>query len=322
MSIHPEDHRDDPDHDAAALTGGALVAQRRALVRGIRIAYEPQKEFVTALDDLVQTALLGRGLPMPGVRLLAPSFSGKSTVSREYAARINASDARPEGCVPVLYVKLDSEGSFSSLATDVLRAMGERRPDSLTPPKRWERVRRALRDNGVLLIIFDEFQRAGRRPTVHPVIAGKIMDLMEDPDCSVACAFVGKTDAKAIFKASTDLGNRLDAPVEMGKLLWSEPEHREMFTRFVDAFDEALVEQGVIVAKAGFAKPLTAQLLLESSSGMIGQFCRIVESAIMAITRRGQGGITIPDLAEAVDEWAIGNERINYNPFRQEAEAK
>ncbi len=221
MTYQPEDRRDDPDHDATPLTGGAPVAQRRAIVRSLRVEYEPQKDFVTALDDLVETARVGRGLPMPGVRLLAPSFSGKSTMSREYAARVNASGDHPEGTIPVLYVKLDAEGSFSSLATDMLRAMNERRPDSLTSPKRWERVRRALPDKGVLLVVFDEFQRAGRRPTVHPVIAGRIMDLMEDPDCSVACAFVGKTNAKAIFKASSDLGNRLDSPVKMGRLVWA-----------------------------------------------------------------------------------------------------
>jgi hypothetical protein len=218
--------------------------------------------------------------------------------------------------MPVVYVKLDAEGSFSSLAADMLRAMQQRRPDSLAPAKRWERVRKAIKDLGVLLIIFDEFQRAGRRPTVHPVIAGKIMDLMEDEFCSCACAFVGKTNARNIFKVSSDLGNRLDAPVEMGRLIWADDEHKKLFENFADAFDQALVDQEIIVAKAGLAEPEFAQLLLESSSGLIGQFCRIVESAVMAITRRGHDGITRDDLEQAVDEWAIGNERIGYNPFR------
>lgn len=317
MNANIDDHRDDPDNDATTLAGTSLVAERRHRVRSIRVPFEPQEDFEKALDDLLETASLGRGQPMPGVRLLAPSFSGKSTVARKYAARALAEDCQPKGSMPVVYVKLDSEGSVSSLATDLLRAMRQPRPDSLTPPRRWERVRRKIRDLGVLLIIFDEFQRAGRRPTMHPVIAGKIMDLMEDEECSCACAFVGKTDAKAIFKASSDLGNRLDSPVQMGRLLWADDDHRKLFTDFADAFDQALVDKKVIVAKAGFASDEFAQLLLESSSGMIGQFCRIVETAVMAISRRGHDGITRDDLELAVEEWAIGNERIGYNPFAQ-----
>lgn len=317
MSTTIEDHRDDPDHDADRTAPIGLVAIRRRLVRSIRVPYEPQKEFETALDELLSTAALGRGLPMPGVRLLAASYSGKSTVAREYAARAVASGTHREGTMPVVYVKLDSEGSLSSLATDMLRAMSQRRPESLTPPKRWDRVRSTIRDLDVLLIIFDEFQRAGRRPTVHPVIAGKIMDLMEDPDCSCACAFVGKVDAKTIFKTSSDLGNRLDAPVRMGRLVWADDYHRKLFMDFADKFDDALVDNGIIAAKAGLGEPDTAALLLEASRGLIGQFCRIVETAVMAITRRGHDGIIRDDLEQAVDEWAIGNDRIDYNPFRK-----
>jgi hypothetical protein len=318
MSItNNDDHRDDPDHDAGSLGGSSLVAVRRLLVRSIRVPFEPQEDFTTALDDLLETAAKGRGLPMPGVRLLSPSYSGKSTVAREYAASVLAAGNHPVGTMPVVYVKLDSEGSVSSLGTDLLRAMRKPRPDSLTPAKRWDRVRRTLRELGVLLIIFDEFQRAGRRPTMHPVIAGKIMDLMEEEEWSCACAFVGKTDAKAIFKATSDLGNRLDSPVQMGRLLWADDRHKKLFTEFADAFDQALVDKGVIVAKAGLGSEDFAELLLESSSGMIGQFCRIVETAVMAISRQGHTGITRDDLELAVDEWAIGNDRIGYNPFSQ-----
>lgn len=312
-----EDVRDDPDHDLASLSGSELVAARRLAVRSVRIDFEPQKDFTIALDELLQMAIRNRGRPQPGVRLLAPSYSGKTTAAREHVARLLVSCAHGSGTMPVVYVKLDSEGSVSSLGTDMLRAMGQRRPDSLTPAKRWERVRRTIRELGVVLVVFDEFQRAGRRPTVHPVIAGKIMDLMDDENCSCACAFVGKSNAKAIFRSSFDLGNRLDAPVEMGRLIWANDDDRELFTRFVDEFDQALIDRKVIVAKAGFAEPDLAQLLLEASNGLIGQFCRIVETAVAAITRRGHGGITRDDLEAAVDEWSIGNDRIDYNPFRK-----
>lgn len=314
---HQEDFRDDPDHAANEPTGSRLVAARRNVVRDIRVPWDPQKDFTIALDELLHTAEGNPGRPQPGVRLLATSYSGKSTGARDYVRQVMARGEHVPGTMPVVYVKLDPEGTVGSLATDILKALGEKRPDSLTPAKRWERARRCLRDHKVMLVIFDEFQRAGRRPTISGVIAGKLLDIMDDEDGSCACAFIGKTNAKSIFKNAFDLGNRLDAPVHMQPLLWTREDDREAFIKFVDAFDETLREKGATVTKSGLADPPLAELLMESSNGLIGQFSRIIETAVMNVTRRGTGIITRSDLSEAVDEWSLGNERITYNPFEK-----
>jgi hypothetical protein len=47
----------------------------------------------------------------------------------------------------------------------------------------------------------------------------------------------------------------------------------------------------------------------------LGQFSRIIETAVIAITREGQRIITRRDLSDAVDDWAVANRRIGYNPF-------
>ena len=159
----------------------------------------------------------------------------------------------------------------------------------------------------------DEFHRAGRRPTISPVIAGKILDIVDDGDC--ACAFLGKTSAEQVFASCPDLKNRLDAPVHMPRLRWVNDSAE--FMAFADAFDQALVDADITDIKSGFGDEDTAKLLLEASNGLIGQFSRIIETAVIAITRDGQQAITRQDLSDAVDDWAIANGRIGHNPFKQ-----
>jgi len=323
--------RDDPDQDTSVIRDTAtspdrrhdksaisrkLIAQRRLAVRSIFLPYDPQIELEDALDEMLEGAATLReaGLPQPAVHLLADSFSGKSTAARAYVSHVSDRCEHKTTQVPVVYAKLDTDGTVGSLATDILIALGEPRPNALTPERRWLRAREALRKHEVSLLILDEFQRAGRRPTISPVIAGKILDIMDDGNC--ACAFLGKNNAINVFNACPDLKNRLDAPVRMPPLRWTTD--RSSFMAFADAFDDALVKAGVTKFKSGLGEEETAQLLLEASNGLIGQFSRIIETAVIMITRDGNDAITRQDLEDAVQEWAIGNDRISYNPFTRQ----
>jgi hypothetical protein len=332
MSYQEPDLLDDPDFDLESLqeavstvtgkpfdpeklTGHMLVAYRRLAVRRIRSPYTPQEEMDETFEEMRLAAPLLRmaRMPQPAVRILAPSYSGKSVGARDFVRRTKAKLG--ETSTSAVYVKIDSDGSVGSLAADILRACGEPRPESLTPDKRWARARRCLKAHKVDLLILDEFQRAGRRLTIHPIIAMKILDILDDCDCAIA--FVGKLKAKDIFKTTEDLGNRLDTPVSIGRLRWLR--HGADFMKFADAFDQALVDAKVIRSKAGLGEPHMAQLLLESARGLIGQFSRIIETAVINITRAGHDSITRQDLSDAVHDWAIGNDRIDYNPFESSA---
>ncbi|WP_278391271.1 TniB family NTP-binding protein [Sphingobium yanoikuyae] len=334
-----EDFREDPDHDVNQIVEAAaqpatasdrlrrlkLLAERRLLVRGIMLPYAPQQELHDACDEALYAAeaLREANLPQPMVQLLADSFSGKTAGIKAYIADVFARAEHTEGTTPVAYAKIDTDGTVGSLAADILRALGERRPTSLSPDKRWERARQAIRDHGVRLFIFDECQRAGRRPTISPVIGGKILDIMDGDgtvggDC--ACVFLGKTSASNFFDACPDLKNRQDTPVLMPRLRWTTD--KDDFMKFADAFDQALVDGGVTKFKSGLGDEEIAQLLLEASNGLIGQFSRIIETAVIMITRDGNDAITRTDLRDAVQDWSIGNGRIGYNPFDKAQEEK
>jgi len=291
------------------------VAKVRVVVRSIIVPYEPQAETRAALTELLYTAAASIGSPQPGVVLLSESYAGKSTGLKQFAIKVNGSGEWPSNEMPVVVATLDPEGTPASVATDILRGLNEPRPDRGSTEGRWERVRSKLATRRVKVLALDEFQRAGRRTSVSGVIAGKIQDIMDQGLCS--CAFFGKTSAREIFKNCPDLVNRLDVPVQMPPLKWLRTEDAKLFTDFVEDFDQALQTAGVTTARSGFKEGDLPQLLLEASNGLIGIFCRIVETAVMAARRDGRTVIDRADLSQAVVDWGIGNGRVTRNPFEK-----
>lgn len=293
----------------------ARVARARQLIGEISIPYPPQIELKVALDELRHTAVLTRGRPQRGVHLFGPSFAGKTTAAREHSKHVLATEDHPPGAVPIALATIDPEGSLASVATDILRSLGEPRPDKGSAALRWERVWNSLPERKVQILVLDEFQRTARRPTMSPVIAAKVQDLMEGGLCAVA--FLGLEKAHDVFHAASDLSNRLDVPVTMSQLQWADDADRQMFTDFVNRYDQALAEAGIISLRSGLADDeQQLQLLHEASNGLIGQFCRIVETAAISVVRNRHSCISREDLADAVDDWSIANRRIAYNPFK------
>lgn len=292
------------------------VARARQRVGEINIPYLPQIELKVALDELRYTAVLTRGRPQRGVHLFGPSFAGKTTAAREHAKFVLGTEDHRPGSVPIALATIDPEGSLASVATDILRSIGEPRPDKGSAALRWERVWNSLPEREVQILVLDEFQRTARRPMMSPVIAAKVQDLMESGLCAVA--FLGLEKAHDVFRCASDLCNRLDVPVTMTDLQWCDDEDRALFTDFVDRYDSALVEAGVVPLRSGLADDeRQLQLLHEASNGLIGQFCRIVETAAITVVRNRQSCITREDLVDAVDDWSIANRRISYNPFKE-----
>jgi len=294
------------------------VARARLAIGEISLPYAPQIELKVAIDELRHTAALTRGRPQRGVHLFGPSFAGKTTAARDHAEKVLTDEGKASGTLPIAIATVDPEGSLASVGTDILRALREPRPDRGSASLRWERVWNCVPDRGVQILVLDEFQRAARRPTFSPVIAAKIQDMMEAGLCAVA--FLGLETAHDVFKSASDLSNRLNVPVTMGQLLWSDSDDRSLFSDFVDRYDHALVAAGVLKATTGLADDDdNLRLLHESANGLIGQFCRIIDTAAISVVRRGEGSISWDDISEAVDDWSIANQRIDYNPFRDGA---
>ena len=290
------------------------VADAKSRLHNIAVPYPRQAELQAALDELRQTTALTRGSPQQGVYLFGPSYSGKTFSAKQYIEHHLSLRTDGDTSVPAALVTVDPEASMAALASDILRGIGCRRPDAGSTDIRWERVRNELRARQVDLLIFDEFQRAGRRVGNRTAIAGKIQDLMEQGYCSVA--LLGLQDAEDILSAAPDLPNRFDVPVDMPPLDWSDADDRAIFERFVADYDHAIITEEILPERSAWVDDHSVlERLMESSSGLIGQCVRLIQVAVTRCVREGHPCISSRDLADAVTDWAVRQKRISYNPF-------
>ncbi len=307
----------------------ARVAESMAAFSTIVVSYEPQNELEAAFDEVRLTALktrmnrvaTGRPLLMPVMRTIAEMGVGKTWGAEKLAKRLNSSE--PGALRRVLVATLDTSGTQGSVPAAILVALGKHAPEHGKPTVLWRRANVALKEKGVEIVIFDEVNRAARRPTIGPVIGGDLMTFLTEGN--VAVAFLGTVEADKLFDRAPALRDRLKAPVVMKALDWDyiDPEgvypDRKIFLEFLTKMDAAMLAKGLIDQSANLASKSTAKLLWEVCRGRLRPLCLLLEEAVASIVRHG-GPLVIDHrvLADAVETHSIPNKVINYNPFNGE----
>lgn len=299
------------------------------LFNTIRVDFGPQNALVGGLDTVRMIALKlrtkrqesGLRLPMPVVATIAELGVGKTIGAETLAAMRNPSDP-DDRRRPVLLAELDGTGQQISVPQAILRAL--KKPNWSHAKKAslaWERAFKALREHEVEIVIFDEMNRAARRPTMAEVIGADIMDMLVHGE--VAVAFLGTEDARKVFNRVPALKDRLKSPVVMKALDWcddSKKGERSIFLEFLGEMDTAMFELGLIRAKADLSKLKLAEMLWQVCRGRLRPLCQLLEEAVYLIHHANDGLIIDNEiLAQACENHSIENGHISYNPFKGES---
>lgn len=318
--------------DAAAVAASARsarVADAAGRFATIRVSYGPQNLLVASLDELRMTALsirenrvsTGRRIPMPAMRTIAELGVGKTWAAEKLVGRCAVTDADDKRR-PVLLVELDTSGKQVSLPRGVLRTLSKRGWNIGNDPEvLWTRAIDAMKEFGVEIVIFDEINRAARRPSIGPVIGGDIMDLLVNGD--VAVAFLGTEEADKVFDRCPPLKDRMKASAIMKALDWLLDE-KETFITFLSRMDAALAANRLTDGISGIDDERIAKPLWDVSRGRLRPLCLLLEEAVTAIHREGGDGprILTPDiLAQAVEDLSLPAGVVDYNPFTEKKPA-
>lgn len=333
------------DEDPSVANARAAAAAAR--FNAIRADHGPQNALVSGLDAIrlqavslrAQRAATGLRLPMPAVRIIAELGVGK-TIGAEQLERMHASSDPEDIRRPVIIATLDTTGQQISVPQAILVALGKRNANHASKPAiAWERAHRALREHDVQLVIFDEMNRAARRPTMGEVIGGDLMDMLVVGETAVA--FLGTTEANKVFNRVPALKDRMKSPVVMKPLEWYDDEEKAIFVAFLDNLDRAMLDHGIVTATAGLGDHIgrkdevrdaiqrhrpdgadakdTARLLWEICRGRLRPLCLLLEEAVNLIhLEDGELVITHEVLAQAVENHSRENGIISYNPFHGE----
>ncbi len=297
-------------------SAASRVGKAKASFDAIRVDYPPQTAVMAALDEM-RIAALGRSehAPCGGAMLVAPHGCGK-TESIVALRRILEASA-DEGCKPLLHVETAGAGTTDSLPTSILQALGAARPDIGTEKARWPRAIAEMRRCGVQIVVFDEFNRAARRPRMSRPIATAIREKIMDAGVAPV-AFVGSEDAGSVLAQVPELMERLDDDIDLSPLRWDTRGDRALFLSFLVDLDQAVVNAGILACLSGLADEAIARSLWEASAGRVRRICKIVRAAMAAALHDGRASIDRNDLAEAVDSYCIPRGFCQSNPFAKQ----
>ncbi len=291
------------------------VGAAKVVFDAIRLPYALQTAAVARFDE-VRWSAIGRepGTPCSGAVLIAPKGTGKTEACRTLVR--HAATEVPDGQkrVPVLHVSIEVEGTTGSVPTAILAALKEPRPDLGKEGVRWSKAVARLQRHGVELVLFDEFNRAGRRPTMSGPIALSIREKLLDPGiCPVI--IVGSEGANKVLANAPALLEVLDEQIDLDPLDWEIAEDAELFTDFVKRLDARLVCIGLLPEVSGLDDEEVARRLWEASSGRIRRLMKIVRFALGRALHDSAPAIDRSHLAAAVEAYAMRARLISHNPF-------
>ncbi len=322
----------------------ARSAEAAARFNAIRVGHGPQNALVAGLEGFrlqavairAKRAETGVKIPMPVVRTFAELGVGK-TIGAELLEAMHMPTNPADRRRPVIIATLDTTGMQISIPQAILKALGKPNWNHASKPAiAWERAYKALREHDVQLVVFDEMNRAARRPSMGEVIGGDLMDMLVAGEAAVA--FLGTKEANKVFNRVPALTDRMKSPVVLKALEWYDDGEKAIFVEFVRKMEQAMLDCGLVSSKAGLddyvevpsdkapvkrpAKDAkdTAKLLWEVCQGRLRPLCLLLEEAVSLIHYDNKSLVLTDDvLAQAVENHSIENGIIDYNPFTGES---
>ncbi|MFN3634873.1 MAG: TniB family NTP-binding protein [Rhizobium rhizophilum] len=296
----------------------AFVAEKLGVAKRIYVPHDPHTRFHSQAEFLLRLGLQTRGEPQNGLRVLAPSGSGKTAAAEALVEIIRR--AFPDHPHPVVKVSAESSPTPRKLMQSILLQFGDRHHKTGTEFQLKQRVYRCFDTFRTMLLIIEEIQHLNQGFGPRHDTADYLKRLLDDGAAPIV--FMGTEDAKKLFEHDLQLSSRLLEPCDIEPLNRAIDVDRSLLSNFVSAFDQALVQEGIFSRKSGLEHTLIRGHLHHISGGVVGRVARLLYVAQTIALRRGGECIEVFDLAQATDTWAIPNGLTEKNPFRQQGGAR
>ncbi len=310
-----------------------------AAFESIRIEHPRVKQAYRAFDDLRQLKLAKPHAPQRFVSIFAPTHSGKSMsvqmyietkVVQEAVRRKLFPGSMPHGEIArrqriVLHVTLSASATPKSLASDILRALGDQRAERGTATSLLARSYDLMQAVGTELLIVDEIQHLSAtrgRKTVGIARAleqsTSVTDTLKTMMIRglVPMVFVGIDQARHLLFNDDQLANRCRLELDFGCLNYSNQRERKIFEYYCALLGSNLRAQGLFESEVDLLTEGVAACLHAVSGGRIGLVSRLVERAAVIALDEDATTINRQHLERATNDWAIPQNLIDYNPFR------
>lgn len=154
------------------------VANAYASFRTIDHDYAPQRRLAAVVREMqFMSMALPEGAQRPGMLIAGPSGAGKSRTAEKAAAEAAAEVGALPDRGPVRIVTLDPVGTVKALWSSVLEHLGDPHWASGSEATLRKRVLKALKREGVEVLVIDEFNHSCEKSS-SPQVVNTIKNLL------------------------------------------------------------------------------------------------------------------------------------------------
>lgn len=290
------------------------IAIKIAKFKQVFVPYPPHVHLHAECDLMRKFNRELRGKPQYGLRVLAPTGSGKSTTADSYIDYVEKLTPPTEDYIPVIKIDLERYMTSKKLMVLILRAFDDPFPNYGNELMLKKRVIACFERFQTELLIVDEVQHLNYRSGSKNDVTDTLKGLLDTGVVSIV--FLGTEEAEKMFNRNLQLNGRLRPPCDLKPLSAKIAKDQKLFAGFVAHLDKALVDTGVLPQLSGLNDAKILASLFEVSGGVVGRVVRLLHVALEAAIRRGGCQINIADLSWAVDAWAVEQSFVKRNPFR------
>lgn len=246
--------------------------------------------------------------------MFASRGSGKTTIINEYLRKVLREEQTAD-FRPVMCVNLSTNVTVKGFYTDILKAFGDPNSASGTQQHLEQRCYRYLIECGVELLIIDEVHHLMHSETnkIRWDVAELFKNLLNAKTCSLVLSGIEKVSF--LNSDGGQLARRAIPSVKLSPLNLEIEGEQKLFLGFLAKLDQRLVEMKITDRSNGFLEGKLPGAFYQVSGGVIGIVCHVIMQALTCCYERGASRISLGDLVEATDLWAIDHGFADDNPF-------
>lgn len=240
---------------------------------------------------------------------------GKTTIGRYYSKGYPRIVNAEGTTVPVLRSSIPTPASIKSIASWLLKDLGDPLPNKGTTGQITMRLCGLIGKCGVELIILDEFQHMIDRDTENVLTSSAdwLKQLLNET--KVPMVLMGMPWAVRILESNEQLKRRFAAKIGLNPFGWASREEQMEFISFLIVLEKALP-----MPKASnlYSGDMPFRLFC-ASRGIICNIKKLVSRAAEKAFERGMDSITMELLALVYDDKLAFDSTMSVNPFRVDA---
>lgn len=297
------------------------AAQRRSAYLTFReefLNYRGSIRVMKELDRLVLNGCDGRevGRPARCLIITGPSGSGKSRTVDEWSSKYPYQAETNRDLKPVLSIEVSETSTPKQLAETILLRLSlpEKIARSGSQAALTERVKYHLREQGVKVLILDEFQSLlkSSNPRVISNVGDFVKGLLNAGICPIV--LVGMPEVKFVLEVNEQLERRSNAHLHLSPFDWEDRTDRAEFRGLLYKLGECFQVRNA--AELGENQDLAFRIYI-AAQGLLGRAADFLRNAVEMATLEGEEVLTKERLFATAHACRKSEDTGWVNPFSE-----